>query len=139
MMRARTATAAIALAALLAGCDAPAPQAYTTTPVAAIDAPPPTYPIELACEGIGGTVHMMVTVGADGGVANARLDRSSGSEALDAVALESVRDWRFRAATTNGQPVATDIAVPMTFNVPAQEPEDCYYVRAGQPVPGADG
>ena len=124
---------ALGAAVVLAACDAPpAPQSVPSTRVAAIDTPPPEYPLELACDGIGGVVELQVTVGPDGAVSGARTRQSSGQAALDAAALEAVRSWRFRPATRNGQPVAVDIAVPMTFNVPPSEPEGCYFLEDGR-------
>lgn len=116
--------------ALLAGCDAPPPApTIPATAVKAIDAPPPEYPLDLACDGIGGKVELMITVGPEGTVTRADMQRSSGQSALDDSALEAVRTWRFRAATFNGQPVETQVAVPITFNVPPTEPEDCYFLQ----------
>ena len=117
---------------LLAACDAPpAPQQVPSTAVAAIETPPPDYPLELACDDIGGKVVLELTVGPEGTVTGVRTRASSGQPALDASALEAVRSWRFRPATRNGQPVEVQIAVPMTFNVPPTEPEDCYFLRNG--------
>ena len=137
-IRLRCFAAALA-ACTLASCDAPPPpQAVPSTPVKAIDAPPPEYPLDLACEGIGGKVELMITVGPEGTVTRADMQRSSGQAALDTAALEAVRGWRFRAATYNGQPVETQVNVPVTFNVPPTEPEDCYYLqRGGSPAPAA--
>lgn len=115
---------------MLAGCDTPPPApTIPATAVKAIDAPPPEYPLDLACDGIGGKVELMITVGPQGTVTRADMQRSSGQAALDNSALEAVRTWRFRAATFNGQPVETQVAVPITFNVPPTEPEDCYFLQ----------
>ncbi|HET8817914.1 MAG TPA: energy transducer TonB [Xanthomonadaceae bacterium] len=128
--------AALSTAGLLSACDVPpAPQPVQMTDVAAIDTPPPEYPMALACDGIGGTVTLEVTVGPDGSVTGATTRESSGQPALDAAALESVRAWRFRPATRNGQPVDVQIAVPMTFNAPPTEPEGCYFLRNGGTPP----
>lgn len=130
--------AALSLAGGLAACDMPpAPQSVSTTDVAAINTPPPEYPLELACDGIGGTVSLEVTVGTDGSVTGVQTRKSSGQPALDAAALASVQDWRFRPATRNGQPVEVQIAVPMTFNAPPSEPEGCYFLRDGGAAPAA--
>ena len=123
---------------VLAACDAPpAPQSIPSTEVAAIDTPPPEYPLEVACEGIGGTVELMLTIGTEGTVTRVDTRQGSGQAALDEAAREAVRAWRFRPATRNGQPVEVQIAVPMTFNVPPSEPEGCYFLRNGDPSPAA--
>jgi protein TonB len=36
---------------------------------------------------------------------------------LDEKAIEAVKSWRFRPATLNGQPVATQIAVQVDFHL----------------------
>ena len=35
---------------------------------------------------------------------------------LDRAAMEAVRRWTFKPATRNGQPIVTDVLVPITFN-----------------------
>ena len=127
---ARTALSGFAAACLLAACDAPAPSAPVAPPtqVIAVDTPPPEYPLEVACQGLGGKVELFVTIGTEGTVTQAETRQSSGQPALDAAALEAVRDWQFRPATYNGQPVEAGIHVPITFNVPPEEPADCYFL-----------
>lgn len=137
-IRALPAVLAILLLSGLAACDAPPPApTIPATAVKAVDAPPPEYPLALACDGIGGKVELMITVGPEGTVTRADMQRSSGQAALDDAALEAVRGWTFRAATYNGQPVETQVAVPITFNVPPTEPEDCYYLQRGDTPPAA--
>lgn len=127
---------AIATALLLAGCggaDQPATDLeFESTPIVALNTPPPSYPIELACQDIGGQVVLDVTIGTDGRPTQIRLNRSSGVEQLDAIAQEAVRDWQFRAATANGQPVERTIEVPMTFNPPDVRPQQCFVLDEQQ-------
>ena len=63
-------TALVALVpALLAACgkaDAPAEPFIPSTQVMATETPPPDYPFEVACAGIGGTTVLTVTVGVEG-------------------------------------------------------------------------
>lgn len=117
--------AIVALPLLVAcgGGDAPPP--IRTTPVLAVDTPPPEYPLEVACAGIGGRAVLSVKIGKDGRPADINLKRSSGNARLDEAAQTAVRGWQFRAATTNGRPVETVIDVPMTFNVPKPRPQRC--------------
>lgn len=122
-------TATVTLTALLAlaACgDRQAPPPIRTTPVFAVDTPPPDYPLELACDGIGGRTVLSVKIGKDGRPADIRVKQGSGNAGLDQAAQAAVRNWRFRAATTNGKPVETVIDVPMTFNVPQPRPERCF-------------
>lgn len=88
--------------------------------------PPPTYPDALGCEGIGGRVDLRITIEPSGRVGAVRLQKSSGQPALDQAAIEAVRGWEFAAATRGGQPVQSTIAVPMTFNAPAERPDRCF-------------
>lgn len=116
------------VACLLAACT-PAPQGPPPAPptdLVALDTPPPVYPEALACDGIGGTAVLMLDIGTDGRVRQARVARSSGNAGLDAAALEGVRSWSFRAATRNGQPVSSPLQVPMNFKPPLERPQRCF-------------
>ena len=134
----RALATALCATGLLAACDAPPETPFIPpTQVIAVDTPPPEYPLEVACEGVGGKVQLFVTIGTEGTVTGAQMRQTSGQPLLDAAALEAVRDWRFRPATANGQPVETGIQVPITFNVPDEEPADCYFLRYGTEPPAA--
>ncbi|ODS97806.1 MAG: hypothetical protein ABS56_08170 [Lautropia sp. SCN 69-89] len=67
---------------------------------------PPPYPTMARRMGDQGEVRLDVHVGADGRVTEVRLRQSSGSTLLDRTAIDTVRKWRFRPATVDGQPVA---------------------------------
>ncbi|MDG2524351.1 energy transducer TonB [Stenotrophomonas sp. HITSZ_GD] len=122
-----------ALAALaLAACgksEAPAAPAVAPTELAAIETPPPAYPIELACAGAGGQTVLKVTVGTEGTPTEVALVKSSGQTQLDQLAQEKVRGWKFRAATRNGQPVAQTIQVPVDFKPPVPKPDECFAIE----------
>ncbi len=122
-----------ALAALaLAACgksEAPAAPAVAPTELAAIETPPPAYPIELACAGAGGQTVLKVTVGTEGKPTEVALVRSSGQTQLDQLAQAKVREWKFRAATRNGQPVAQTIQVPVDFKPPVPKPDECFAIE----------
>lgn len=126
----RGATVAVALigsALSLGGCQkaAPPPPVTTTRPMA-IDTPPPVYPAELACEGTGGQVLLMLTIGVEGKPTEARMLRSSGVAALDAAAQDAIRNWRFEPAKVNDRPQPAKINVPITFTPPAIRPAECF-------------
>jgi len=115
------------LAALAAGCgprDADQP-IIPSTPLRAVDTPPPDYPAEIGCDQIGGKVVLQLTVGPEGKPTKATVLTSSKTRALDDAAVKAVQRWRFEAATRNGKPVATDIQVPVTFHPPADRPAHC--------------
>lgn len=119
--------AALTAALLLGGCQKsePPPPVTSTRPMA-IDTPPPAYPAELACEGTGGQVLLMLTIGVEGKPTDARMLRSSGVPALDAAAQEAIRNWRFEPGKVNGRPQPAKINVPITFTPPAVRPAECF-------------
>lgn len=120
---------ALALAMLLAGCSQgavpPAPVGPSRPPTA-VKTPPPAYPEALACDGIGGTVQLLVRVGVDGRIGHVEMQRGSGNAQLDQAAAAAVRDWEFRPALQAGTPVERKIAVPMTFHAPVERPTRCF-------------
>jgi protein TonB len=63
-----------------------------------------------------GIVLLLVVVGKDGHTYNIHVRQSLGM-GLDEKAIEAVSRWRFRPATLNGQPVATQIAVQVDFHL----------------------
>ncbi|MFO0233172.1 MAG: energy transducer TonB [Burkholderiales bacterium] len=65
----------------------------------------PPYPAAARRLGEQGEVRLDVHVGADGAVLDVQLRVSSGSPTLDRAAIDTVRRWRFRPATVDGQPV----------------------------------
>lgn len=116
--------------ALLVGCGEGGPpdtsmMVAPTQPVA-LDTPPPAYPPELACFDRGGTVGLLMQIGVDGAPADIRVETSSGHPQLDQSATEAVESWKFRPATRNGNPVATDLRVPVTFSPPDVRPDMCF-------------
>jgi TonB family protein len=58
----------------------------------------------------------MIVVGKDGRPYDVHVRQSLGM-GLDEKAIEAVKNWRFRPATLNGQPVATQIAVEVNFHL----------------------
>lgn len=115
------------LALLAAGCGERAADApiIPSTPLRAVDTPPPDYPQEIGCDQIGGKVVLQLSVGPDGKPKKVDVLESSRTPALDQAAIKGVQRWRFEAATRNGKPVSTDIQVPVTFHSPATRPSHC--------------
>ncbi|KRG71103.1 energy transducer TonB [Pseudoxanthomonas dokdonensis] len=125
----------IAATAALAACGEPAPPAEPVaapTELAALDTPPPVYPLRLACDGVGGTTTLSVTVGSEGKPTHVARVAGSGSETLDQAAMEAVKGWQFKAATRNGQAVPQTIQVPVTFTPPQPRPDECFALDAGR-------
>ena len=75
----------------------------------------PTYPEDARREGIDGTVLVQALVLRDGAVAETRVMKSI--PALDAAAVDCVRQWRFKPALKDGRPVAVWLAVPIRFSL----------------------
>ncbi len=122
---------AIAGALLLAACgksSAPAAPAIAPTELAALDTPPPDYPLEVACAGVGGKAIFKVVVGTEGKPTQVTLTQSSGQPALDDSAQRKIPEWKFRAATREGQPVSRTIQVPVDFKPPQPRPDECFAI-----------
>ena len=82
----------------------------------AIYSPEPSFSEEARQAKAQGVVVLLLVVGKDGHPYNIRLGQSLGM-GLDEKAIEAVSRWRFRPATLNGQPVATQIAVQVDFHL----------------------
>jgi TonB family protein len=82
----------------------------------AIYSPEPSFSDEARKAKVQGIVLLMLIVGKDGRPYNIRVRQSLGM-GLDEKAIEAVRDWRFRPANLNGQPVATEIGVQVDFHL----------------------
>jgi len=78
--------------------------------------PEPTFSEEARKSKTQGIVLLMIVVGKDGKPYDIRVRQSLGM-GLDEKAIETVGRWRFRPATLNGQPVATQIAVEVNFRL----------------------
>ncbi|HBK46386.1 MAG TPA: energy transducer TonB [Xanthomonadaceae bacterium] len=128
--------AALAIpAVLLVACGkapAPAAPAIAPTELAAIETPPPEYPVALACAGAGGKSVLTVVVGPEGRPTEVKLAQSSGQPALDESAQRKVREWKFKPATRNGQPVSQTIQVPVDFKPPQPKPDECFAIEEQQ-------
>ena len=93
--------------------------------------PDPAYPEVAAKAGYDGTVVLWLVIKTDGTPDNIKVQRSIGM-GLDEAAFESVRMWRFRPATLNGQPVPVMINVEINFSPDAR-------VKSLSAPPGARG
>lgn len=60
---------------------------------------------------------LRVKVGADGRVQDVSIRRSSGFPSLDQAALAAVRRWRFDPARAAGVVVASEVEVPVRFQL----------------------
>jgi len=106
----------------------PLPQAEPAPAVAPrqakVDAPPrprrtirPEYPKGARQRGEQGDVLLEIHVGADGGVDDVKVVRSSGFAELDAAAMKAVRAARFAPARSDGHPVASTARLSLSFRL----------------------
>ena len=99
---------------------APAPEVVVqpSKDAAYLNNPKPAYPAMSKRLGETGRVVIRVLIGPDGRAQEARIQRSSGFDRLDQVALETARDrWRYRPGTRNGVPEAMWFNVPLNFEL----------------------
>jgi TonB family protein len=75
----------------------------------------PVYPELAKRAGIQGTVQLIVTIGKDGAVTDARV--VSGHPMLAEAAVEAVRQWRYSPTIVNGRPVTVVTAVAIEFRL----------------------
>ena len=93
----------------------PAGRMGVTVPEA-IYSPEPSFSEEARKSKTQGIVLLVLVVGKDGHPYDIHVGQSLGM-GLDEKAIEAVSHWRFRPATLNGQPVATQIAVQVDFHL----------------------
>lgn len=95
---------------------APLPTQANSGPVP-IGKPSAPYPIDALRNGESGTVLLRVTVGPDGVPYGLAVARTSHSRSLDRAAMNAVRNWRFRPAMRDGQPVEATVQIPVSYNL----------------------
>lgn len=99
-----------------------APRAGATAQPADRDARPTArpeipYPAAAARVREEGSVVLLVQVDATGKATDVSVETRSGSRDLDRAALQAVRDWTFEPAIQGGKPVASNVRVPIDFNL----------------------
>ena len=82
-----------------------------------LDNPPPPYPRLSRQLGEEGTALLKVQVGPDGRALQIKLMSSTGFTRLDEAAEATVAQWRFVAATRNGQAFTSWVLVPIKFRI----------------------
>ncbi len=73
----------------------------------------PTYPMIARQRRLSGVVVVQADVGKDGKVSNLQL--ISGPPVFREAAFEALRQWRFKPATLNGQPIEQATQIRMDF------------------------
>jgi len=77
--------------------------------------PAPVYPAALRSRKIEGVVSIIFVVGADGRVANAKVEKST-DPAFDKPALDAVRKWKFEPGVKEGRKVSFKMRAPIRFD-----------------------
>ncbi len=95
--------------------EAPENPGQNITPARLVSAPYPEYPL-MASENHAGakTVVLLIVVGTNGRACGPQVKQSAGPE-FERSALRAIRDWKWKPAIKEGTPVATRIAVEMSF------------------------
>lgn len=78
--------------------------------------PDPDYSDEAREHKFQGTVTLSIVIDKAGTVSRITIDRAIGM-GLDEKAVDKVKVWKFRPATRDGQPVATQVSVEVQFNL----------------------
>lgn len=78
---------------------------------------PPRYPVSMNT----GKVWLKIDVSAEGAATQVVVDSSSGHEDLDQSAMDAAYKWTFKPAEKGGKQVASQIRVPITFEMDHSE------------------
>lgn len=100
---------------------APEPKAPVFTeaaPAMPLDQEPkPAIPDDLRADALDKTCVVRFTVSPDGTAAKVEIAQSSGSDELDRAALDAARQWKFKPATRDGEPVESQVNLHIEFQV----------------------
>ncbi len=78
----------------------------------------PQYPLEARVKHIQGTVILKAEISKEGNVTD--LSVVTGHPALATAAIEAVKQWKYKPYLLNGQPVAVETQVSISFELPPQ-------------------
>lgn len=92
------------------------------TPPTAISTPDPLYPKTAKEERRQGEVRLWCVIGTDGSVRDAGIVKSLAQD-FDESAINAVRQWTFKPATKDGQPVEVKINVEVSFKLYNNKPK----------------
>jgi len=79
--------------------------------------PQPTIPDDFRSDALDTTVVVDVTVGPDGAPTSASISQSTGKRELDKLAVDAAKQWRFKPATRDGEPVESRVRLHIEFQV----------------------
>jgi protein TonB len=80
-------------------------------------APKPEYPDSARSEGKEGRVLLRVLVDVEGKTKTVQVNLSSGNDALDRAAIDTVRRWRFSPARYGDHPIESWVRIPIDFRL----------------------
>ena len=81
-----------------------------------VKTPPPRYPDSLKREGVSGVVAVIIVIDEKGSIMSSSIAKSSHAE-FERPALEAVKNWKFKPAKKDGNPVKVRVTIPLRFNV----------------------
>ncbi|MDO9540820.1 MAG: energy transducer TonB, partial [Kiritimatiellia bacterium] len=87
------------------------------TPPQPVAQVPPLYPVTARMKGIEGEVTLVCIVRPDGSTDNVQVSSSEPKGGFDASAINAVKNWRFKPATSGGAPVACRVILPLKIEV----------------------
>jgi TonB family protein len=108
--------AALLVAASAAGAWVPCDRKDITAPVA-IQREAPGYPNAVRATGIEGVVEVTLTVLRDGSVGWIRISRAEPRGYFEQAASDGVRQWRFKPANANGEPIECRMRTRVRFTL----------------------
>lgn len=79
--------------------------------------PQPTIPDDLRYDAVDKTTVLEFVVGPDGSPTSVKVAASCGIEALDKAAVESAKQWKFKPATRDGEPISRSVRLKVEFKV----------------------
>lgn len=85
-------------------------------PAAIIERVTPRYSLEARTQHLQGTVRIRAVIGKDG--VPRGLARVSGDPLLAQIAMDAVALWRYAPATVDGEPVESEVIIPIEFHLP---------------------
>jgi TonB family protein len=98
----------------------------------------PEYPIEVANAGVEGDVILEFYVRADGTVdaQSIKVEKSTGTLALDESAMQEAAEWTFLPASENGQPVGSDHQFRVVFELAKARSGSAVMLMNAEDFPG---
>ncbi len=95
----------------------PKPKVPVFAEAEVVEQPRPEIPDELRNDVLNASVVAEFVVRADGSISDVKITRSAGIDQLDRVALETLKKWKFRPATRDGQPTEGRVRLHIDFEV----------------------